>query len=74
VTAMFATFSDIRRHSAYDSINAAVQALGRSLLRISARLQRWAQRRDERRQLATLGLRLLDDVGLTPAERDAMLR
>jgi uncharacterized protein YjiS (DUF1127 family) len=73
VSTAFAAFSGTRSHSAHDSVNAGARSLGRGLLRIPARLQRWAQRQEEQRQLAALSLHLLDDVGLTPADRDAML-
>jgi uncharacterized protein YjiS (DUF1127 family) len=42
-------------------------------LRISTSFRNWAEAAYIRRQLATLDLRLLDDIGITCAERDAIV-
>jgi len=44
------------------------------LFTMMAGARRWTQHLDERRQLATLDRRALDDIGLTQAERDALLQ
>jgi uncharacterized protein YjiS (DUF1127 family) len=49
-------------------------SFGKILFTMMAGARRWTQHLDERRQLATLDRRALDDIGLTQAERDALLQ
>ena len=48
--------------------------LGKILLTVPAFLQRWHDAHEMRKELAALDLRQLDDIGITPADRDALLR
>ena len=48
--------------------------LGKFLLTVPAILQAWHEAAEMRRELALLDARQLDDIGLTPADRDCLLR
>jgi uncharacterized protein YjiS (DUF1127 family) len=50
------------------------QSFGKILFTMMAAVRRFARHLDERRQLATLDGRALDDIGITQAERDALLQ
>jgi len=47
----------------------AADAIDKSIARVAAILRRWNQRSEQRRQLAGLSIRKLDDIGITEAER-----
>ena len=51
--------------------SSAAAAIGRSIARLDATLRRWHQRSEQRRQLAGLSIRHLDDIGINEAERQA---
>ena len=47
----------------------AVDAVEKSFAKVVANLRRWHRRSAQRRQLAVLSVRLLDDAGITEAQR-----
>jgi uncharacterized protein YjiS (DUF1127 family) len=57
-----------------DRLTHAGQAFGKILFTMTAAARRWARNLDERRQFETLDQRALDDIGLTQAERDELLK
>ncbi len=63
-----------RRAPAGLSERAGRDGLAAAIRRSAQTLQAWARRAEERRQLLDLDPRLLDDIGLTPAEALAEAR
>lgn len=47
----------------------ATDTIDESIAKVAATLRRWQQRSAQRRQLAGLSIRYLDDAGITEAER-----
>lgn len=47
----------------------AVDAVEKSFAKVGATLRRWRRRSAQRRQLAALSVRLLEDAGITEAQR-----
>jgi uncharacterized protein YjiS (DUF1127 family) len=66
--------STSRGSTAAGRLDPTGQSFGKILFTMAAGAKRWAQHLDERRQLAMLDQRSLDDIGITPADRDALLQ
>ncbi len=47
----------------------AVDAIEKSIVKLAASLRRWYRRSVQRRRLAGLPIRLLEDMGITEAQR-----
>lgn len=63
------------KHLTYQDINlptgkaSGADAIEISIANVAATLRRWHRRSEQRRRLAGLSIRLLDDAGITEAQR-----